>query len=88
MATTRGKVEERGDGDVGELPSRWGVQPLGLRHMYLPGYGDTVVWSYRGVVALGLRGRRGDVIVSPSRLHGGLGKASGGRSWRPQGVSG
>ncbi|CAD6340956.1 unnamed protein product [Miscanthus lutarioriparius] len=69
------------------LPSRWGVRPLGLRHMYLQGCGDAVAWIYRGVVAW-LRVRRGAMTVSPSGLYGRLGKASSVQSWRPRGVSG
>jgi len=60
----------RGDNDADEAAESLGLavgRPLGRRRMELP-----------GMVTSGLRGRWGAVTVSPSRLRGRLGKASGG----------
>jgi len=60
----------QGDNDADEATESLGLvvgQPPGRRRMELP-----------GMVTSGLRGRWGVVTVSPSRLRGRLGKASGG----------
>ena len=45
---------EKGDGDAGEAAKCWGVRPLGLHRMDLPGCGDAVAWCCQGMVTSGL----------------------------------